>query len=196
MAKARSVAQFKMNAKAIKAFKESTEGKNFIGIAVAMFRAHLSGLIATRWAGSQSTWAPLTDKYAAWKARKGQGTQMWKASGRTLKAITNNVPSAIGSKRGLRFGINFHTDRAFVMPQTIRKKGYSMKQRNNLFMALNWGHRKARTVRRGNATYQLSFPARPILAWEASDAPMMEKHVAEEMTRQLEQAGLPARPTR
>src|SRR5690606_20346409 len=102
-----TVAKFKADAKALKALRDSAEGQHLVQIGIAMFRHLLSSALMSRWKARQSVWKPLSPRYAHWKERKGRGAEIWKNTGKTLRAIDNNVPVQIGTKKGLRFAINW-----------------------------------------------------------------------------------------
>lgn len=196
----KDLAKFKTRAKALKAFKESTEGQRYLAVAAAMFRDQLTRAIRSRWSAGQSSWKPLNNNWEKQKARKGQSTRIWERTGKTLAAVTNNPPSKTGTKKGLTFGVNFYSDRAFIVPSTLTRDGMSAKQRRNLFMVLNWGRAKktiTRSSKGGLERIELKpLPARVVLVWDREDLPRLEADVAEAMTKQLQKAGLPAKVAR
>jgi hypothetical protein len=104
-----------------KAFKQSVEGQNYVGVALAMFKDAFTQGLREEHARRQSEWPALSPRYLAWKRKAGLKTRAWEMTGGTLQAVTNSAPAKIGMTGKIRFGLNFKSDVAFAMPRAFKK---------------------------------------------------------------------------
>lgn len=190
-------------AKATKAFKESLEGKNYIAIATAIFRYVLTSGLRQEWSRLQSEWAPLSSSHAAWKRAHGYGAGIWEMTGGTLRAITNNAPTRIGTKRKLQFGMNFVRDLAFARPRAFKKRGSggSWRELSNsefqakVFNVLRYGNRghklEGYAKRKGHKVGDYVkrrkgdgvLPGRPLMVWPSAALGHIRRDVGEVVTK-------------
>lgn len=190
-------------ARLTKRFKESLEGKNYVAVATALFKYMLTSGLKDEWSRLQGEWAPLSDRYKAWKRLRGMSTKTWEATGGTLKAITSNAPTQTGTKKKLQFGINFVRDLAFARPRAFKKAGSGGAWRElsngefqaKVFSVLRYGnahHKVARyaekkghkasdyiKLRKGEG----KLPGRPLMVWPASAMKRIQEDVAAVMSK-------------
>lgn len=198
------------NAKLLKAFKLSAEGQSFVAVAAAFFKHALTTGLATELAKKRSQWKPLSARYAAWKRRHGYGEGAWEMTGGTLKAITNNPPERVGTKRRLQFGINFYKNFAFIRPRAFKKQrsGSWVELSNGVFVTkvlavLKYGNRVAKVasyeaktgkdagIKRGRTEGHL--PPRNLFDWVTSWYEAVERDVEIAMAKEFTAKELPTK---
>lgn len=198
MAAVKGLAGFdpKSRAKYLKLWKESAEGRNYVGVALALFRAKLTSGLARSWREKQGIWAPLSPGYARWKEKKSRGG-IWSESGATLRSVTANPPSKVGTTRGVRFGINWYSDVVFIFPNRLGGRGKKALERKRIFGVLNYGSRRSRInrylVSKGRSeqvTTGRNVPARPWLIWDRGDLEEIIKEVERELEAIFRRQGL------
>lgn len=141
-------------AKLRKAFLESTGGRQYVSIALAMFKHAYTSGIRDNWARLQSQWEPLAPRYALWKEARGFSTEKWKMSGATLEAISNNPPYQIGKNGKLKFYFNVRTGLASARPVAFSVPGRAGRKRGRLLGA-SAQMEVLQVLQRGNALGRL-----------------------------------------
>lgn len=126
-------------------FKRAGADPQVKRLAAAVFRYPLTRGLAQYFGAAQSHWPPNSPE---WAQRKGTGKRVWENSGRTLRALSNNPPSPkLGTRRGLRTGVNPRSLSAFAYPTTFRDskgKRLDQKRQAEVYQALRAGSGKGR----------------------------------------------------
>ena len=100
-----------------KAFRRAAKDPALAAIAVAVYQKPLRDGLQARLL--HRSWPPNSPEWLAAKRRKGWGQQPWVRTGRTLQAITNNPPEKLGTRKGIKVGVNWRNAVAFLLPRTF-----------------------------------------------------------------------------
>jgi phage gpG-like protein len=181
--------------KAVKALLKAAGRKELGLLAAAAFKKPFTDGVRKVLLGSG-----FEENSPAWKKKKGKkgwGGRPWVRTGKTLKAVGNNPPRKLGTKKGLKVGVNWKSNVAFAHPRTFTdssgRKRLSAKDQEKVLMVLQRGS-GAERVRKQAAKKGRSFddvwsettgvkkkdffvPARPLLSWVKSWEPEIEKDV-------------------
>ncbi len=168
-----SKARWKERAKAIKAFKQSSEGQYLVNVALAAYKDKLTDRLEKQHKNKQGKWKRLDREYQSWKSEENLSDDKWKATGKLLKSVIDNPPKKLGTRKKVRFGINFYNYRAFLIPNALKKrKGIKKKQFKNIYYKLN--------------------NKRPFFVWEREEMPAIIENVQDAMDENIERLGLKA----
>lgn len=193
------------------AFKKVEKDPALAEIAVAVYQKALRDGLRKR--VESGNFAPNSP---AWKKRK-KGKGPWVRTGATLKAITNNAPTKLGTKKGVKVGVNFRSAMAFAQPRSFtdgKGKRLPVALQEKVFNALKYGSvvtkiRSAFEKKGGGSLEDYvsgvtglkksdrervvagkgKMPGRPLFAWDTNWDAQMEKDIDAAIGRVLGKAG-------
>lgn len=184
------------------AFRKTDGFKTYVRIGAAAFRPRLTDGTEKIVNQAQSSWAALHPAYAAAKQRQGQDPRKWVRTGRTLRAMTNNVPTREGTRKGLRFKIQSNR-RAIIRPAVfgpLRGKRPNTEVQKKILAILTKGVRLGKGAKASAKNKRLAGktgrPGRELLSWQKSEVPAVTTSVEKEMAAIMREAGLPAKAVR
>jgi hypothetical protein len=204
--------------KVTKGFRRAARNESVAQLAVAVMQKPWSDGLAAEFARRQGgMWKPNAPK---WRYRKlgvygGSGLPL-ERTGALRRAMTNNAPSKLGSKGGVKLGVNWRNSIAYSHPITFtdhKGKKLPPKGQRGVLRLLRRGsatanirahaEKKGMTLRDAlSASYgpsstqreralggSLGTPARPFLYWEDAWNPEVEKDLDKAIGKIFEEQG-------
>lgn len=195
-----------------RAFKKLEKDPVLADLAVAGFKYPVTKGLRLELEKRQGTWAPNAPEYAERKRQQGHGAQPWVRTGRTLKAITANVFKTLGTKKGLKLGMNWRNLRAFASPRTFTdSKGAKLppEKQSLVFNTLRKGTARfklGKTAIRLGATVDSviegiigfgggnrTVPGRPLFEWVVTWIPEVKREMEAAIAIAAKKAGFDAK---
>lgn len=200
-----------------KGFKKLEKDPAIAELAVAVYQKPLQSGLRHRLEGV--TWAPNSPEWLARKKGKGWGQKPWVRTGKTLKALTNNAPMKLGTKKGIKVGVDWRKSWAFAVPRTFTegdgKTRISAKRQDQVAMTLKRGgviaKLKAAADKRGGRLMdylelasglvatdrrvrmvergKTGIPPRPLFSWVREWYPDVERDIEKTAKRLMREAG-------
>ncbi|MBI1291198.1 hypothetical protein GC173_08125 [bacterium] len=169
-------------------------------LAVAAFQYALTKGLREHFEAQQGKWARNSEEYLAWKRKRGYGQRAWEMTGKTLKAITNNAPEKLGTKKGMKVGVNWKNLWAYASPRAfVGKDGKKLpaERQDMIYHTLRNGSGRARLAeyaRKKNKTVgeviasvfapkkaAKAVPPRPFLSW----TPEMKQRLVDDLEKAI-----------
>lgn len=194
----------------VRGFKRLEKDPVLAEIAVAAYQKPLrDGLVGRL---NNANWPQNSREWAARKRKKGWGGKPWVRTGKTLRAISNNAPSKLGAKRGMKVGVNWRSARAFAVPRVFtdgRGARLPGERQELVFNTLKRGSAMAKlkknASKRGRSLKDvlsealgpkknaMTIPARPLFAWSRDWEPEMVRDIDEAVKRVFKREGFTVR---
>jgi hypothetical protein len=196
--------------RAKRGFKKLEKNPVVAEIAVAAYQKPLrDGLVARL---NSANWPPNSPEWEARKRSRQQGTKPWVRTGKTLRSFTNNAPTKLGTKKGMKVGVNWHNSRAFAAPRAfadakggrlpapLQDRVFTTLQRGSALSKLGENARK-----RGRSLADVLsevfgpkrnakvIPPRPLFAWSREWEPDMERDIDAAIKRAFAKEGFKVR---
>lgn len=166
-------------AKLQRKLKRLADKRRFAAYAAAAFNPKLAGGGFEEQRKTVAAARPNDPRYARRKAARGQGTEPWVATGKTMRALTRPVGEKFGTKGGLKFAFGRQPrEHAYLQPVVFGYAGAGRKTKDQwaALGAVDWGSRKNRT------------PQRRLLYWRDADqraaVPALEKVMRREARKE------------
>jgi hypothetical protein len=179
-------------------------------IAVAAYQKPLRDGLVERL--NSANWPPNSPEWEARKRGRKQGTKPWVRTGATLEGITDNAPKKLGTKKGVKVGINWRNSRAFAAPRAFTDaKGERLpaQRQDIVFNALQRGSALSKlgenARKRGRSLADVLsevfgpkrnakvIPPRPLFAWSREWEPDMERDIDAAIKRAFAKEGFKVR---
>lgn len=154
-----------------KAFFKTYEGQQLLSIIIAFYKDKLTSGFARDTGRMQGSWRRLNKRYLMTKVKDGYSTRVWQRTGYTLnKQLSGNAPTKIGTKKGVRFGVDKRNLTAYIFPKLNVAGNATSKQKEGAFI--------------------LNNKKRPILEWKSWDTPIIEQNVKKALEKIFVQLGI------
>lgn len=159
--------------------KRLADKRRFAAYAAAAFNPKLESGSFERQRQKVAGARPNNPWYLRRKAKRGQSTEAWKATGRTMRALTKAVPEKFSTRGGMKLGFGRQPrEHAYLQPVSFGYAGAGRKAKDQwaALGAVDWGSRKTNT------------PQRRLLYWANGDdraaTPSLEKVMRREARKE------------